>query len=164
MTNSQRGSGWTSTWLFGTPSSDRQPTQAYRGERLGLPRSGKGSIAGQGRKLGALLIDLVVAGLIASLFYHAPVTDTHAMLTQNYIGVGVWYLVTAIGHGFFGVTPGMALLSLRVVRMDGSQRVGVPRVLLRGLGIAVLVPACVWNADNRGLHDRAAGTIVLNAR
>lgn len=138
--------------------------QAYPGERLGLPESGKGSVAGQGRKLAALLIDLIVAGLIASLFMRAGYTDTSAMLRQNYLGVGVWYVITVIGHGFFGATPGIALLGMRVVRMDGTQMVGVPRAALRSLLILPIIPACVWNSDHRGLHDRAVGTIVLSAR
>lgn len=121
-------------------------------------------MAGQGRKLGALLIDIVVAGLIASLVLRTPITDTAAMVRQNYWGVLIWYVITVIGHGCFGFSPGMALLGLRVVRLDGTPRAGVLRALLRSVGVAILVPACIWDADNRGLHDRVVGTLVINAR
>ncbi len=164
VNDTQRSSRWTGSWLSGPPTADQGDRQAYPGERLDLPESGKGSVASMGRKLGGLLVDLVIAGLIGALFLRANPTDTPAMLQQNYISVGIWYVITVIGHGFFGFTPGMALLGLRVVRMDGTQMVGVPRAALRTLLIAPIIPACVWNSDNRGLHDRASGTMVLNAR
>jgi len=28
--------------------------------------------------------------------------------------------------------------------------------------VALVVPAVIWDADHRGLHDKATGTIVLN--
>jgi hypothetical protein len=30
--------------------------------------------------------------------------------------------------------------------------------------VALIVPAVIWDADHRGLHDKATGTIVLTAR
>jgi len=33
--------------------------------------------------------------------------------------------------------------------------------VLRTVLLAALVPAVVWDRDRRGLHDRAAGTVVV---
>ena len=54
-------------WLEG-PNLHDGDAGAYRGERLGLPESGPGSLAGQGRRLGALVVDWVLALLIARAF------------------------------------------------------------------------------------------------
>lgn len=154
---------WTGTWLTGTTAQRSEPL-GYRGERLGLPESGPGSVASMGRKLGALLIDLVLAGLIASLFIGARFTDTHAMQQQNYWGIVVWLVITVIGVGAFSFTPGMALLRIRVLRLDGAERVGLLRAIPRAIAVGILVPAVIWDVDNRGWHDKMVGTVVVNAR
>jgi uncharacterized RDD family membrane protein YckC len=154
---------WTGTWLTG-PAAQRDEPHGYRGERLGLPETGAGSVASMGRKLGALLIDLVIAGLISSFFVGARLMDTHAMQQQNYWGIVIWLVITVIGVGAFSFTPGMALLRLRVLRLDGARRVGLLRAIPRTIAVGILVPAVIWDADNRGLHDKMVGTLVVNAR
>ena len=53
------------SWLSGSePGSESGPND-YPGQRLGLPESGPGSIAGFGRRIAALLIDWFIAyGLV----------------------------------------------------------------------------------------------------
>src|ERR1700722_18307710 len=62
------------SWLEGPNLQDGDPG-TYRGERLGLPASGSGSLAGQGRRLGALLVDWAVAYLIIAAFGWHPSTQ-----------------------------------------------------------------------------------------
>jgi uncharacterized RDD family membrane protein YckC len=50
-----------------------------------------------------------------------------------------------------------------VMRLDGRP-VGLPRAALRTLLLVLLVPAVVTDRDGRGLHDKAAGTVVVHAR
>jgi hypothetical protein len=49
---------WTQTWLGGVRAAGVD--LGYPGERLGLPEEGSGSIAGWGRRIGALVIDWVI--------------------------------------------------------------------------------------------------------
>jgi len=61
----------------------------------------------------------------------------------------------------FGQTPGMRLFGLRLIRVDRPARVGVPRILVRTSLLVLLVPALVWDADGRGLHERFSQTAVV---
>lgn len=155
------------SWLAGTkpdkPATDGA-AQDYPGERLGLPEKGAGSVASMGKRFVAFVIDCVVAALITSLFVHPHLTDPTSMQAQNYWSLLVWGLIAVIGTSFFGLTVGMALLRIRVVRMDGTAMVGPLRALPRAVLVALIVPAVIWNSDYRGLHDRLAGTIVVNVR
>ncbi|KAA2262816.1 RDD family protein [Solihabitans fulvus] len=156
-------SRWTGSWLSGpraalAPGADAgdRPAQQWRGERLGLPRSGPGSVAGTGRRAVAFLVDAVLAGGVAGVFTfpHAP---------QNW-SLLAWFLITVVAVAFFGFTPGHALLGLRVARIDDVAMVGLPRAMLRTALIFLVIPAVVWDTDGRGLHDKATRTIVLRMR
>jgi uncharacterized RDD family membrane protein YckC len=157
-------------WLAGgklaKPAAEQPEADAerYRGEKMGLPERGVSSVSGLGRRLGALVVDCVLAGIITSLFVRAPLTDAAAMQSQNYWSLLTWFLISVVGVSFFGVTPGMALFGIRVVRLDGKSLVGPVRAATRAVLTAVVVPAVIWNAERRGLHDRATGTMVLNSR
>ncbi|CAL9626516.1 hypothetical protein SUDANB95_05944 [Actinosynnema sp. ALI-1.44] len=156
-------SKWTGSWLSG-PRSALEPgadsgdgtAQRWRGERLGLPQSGPGAVAGTGRRAFAILLDFALAMGVASVF-------TYPELPRNW-SLLAWFAITVIGVGFFGFTPGHAVFGLRVARTDGSATVGLPRAALRSLLIFPIIPAVIWDADGRCLHDKASGTIVLRAR
>jgi uncharacterized RDD family membrane protein YckC len=155
------------SWLAGTkpePSASADVTQDYPGQRLGLPETGAGSAASMGRRFIAFVLDCLVAGLVAAAFVHPHLTDPASMQAQNYWGVVAWLLIAAVGVSFFGTTVGTALLRIRVVRMDGKATVGPVRAVPRAILAALILPAAIWNVDHRGLHDRLAGTIVVNIR
>jgi uncharacterized RDD family membrane protein YckC len=127
----------------------------YPGEQFGLARSGSGSVSGILRRLGALMIDWLMCVVIAL----AVVGDKHPATTQA-VALSVFaaelYLLTALT----GFTVGKRLLGLRVVRLDG-QPVGLLWALVRTVLFLLVIPPLVLDADLRGLHDRAAGTIVI---
>jgi hypothetical protein len=37
------------------------------------------------------------------------------------------------------------------------------RPIVRTLLLIVVIPAVVWDADQRGLHDKAAGTVLIRS-
>jgi uncharacterized RDD family membrane protein YckC len=39
--------------------------------------------------------------------------------------------------------------------------VGIPRAALRTLLLCLVIPAVVFDPDQRGAHDKAAGTVVV---
>jgi uncharacterized RDD family membrane protein YckC len=68
------------------------------------------------------------------------------------------YLLTALT----GFTVGKRVLRIRVARLDGRP-VGFVWALLRTLLLLAVVPPLITDHDLRGLHDRAANTIVITA-
>ena len=105
-----------------------------------------------GRRFGALVVDWLLCLLVASL-----IGDPRR----------VWWpplLVLILEYGFFiGLftqTPGMAVVGIRCVSAADGGRIGVPRAALRGLLLALVIPAIVMDAHQRGWHDRAAGSII----
>lgn len=136
------------------------PPGDYPGERLGLPATGRGAAAGFGRRLAALTVDWLLGYLIAGLFA-GP--DALGSPNFSWTVMGVWFVLTAVAVAAFGITPGMAVLGIRVAALRANL-VGVPRALLRTALLALVLPALVRDADGRGWHDRAASTIVVRTR
>lgn len=128
-----------------------ESTQSYPGERLGLPREGSGSIGRLGRRIGALFLDYGAAYLISGFF----AWDALAILAI-FAAIQIVFIPTLQG------SPGHRIFGLRVVRADGAW-VGLWRPIIRTLLLIVVIPAVIWDADQRGLHDKAAGTILLRA-
>ncbi|PRB15590.1 RDD family protein [Microbacterium sp. MYb62] len=124
----------------------------YPGERLGLPESGPRSIARPGRRIGALLIDWTAAVILSLAFFDY---DPFATLVIFAV-VQVLFIPTA------GGSPGHRILGMRVVRLGGGW-VGLWRPLVRTLLLIFVIPAVVWDPDQRGLHDKAAGTVLIRA-
>jgi len=140
------------------PDGGPQEGIRYPGQRYDLPAHGTGSVASMGRRLTALLVDCVLATLVTSLFVHVQFARLEAL---NYWSLLTWFVLTVAGTWFFGATPGMALLGLRLARVDGHPTLPPWRAAARAALVVLIVPAVIWDADHRGLHDKATGTIVL---
>ena len=143
------------------------PTEEFRfpGNRLGLPATGPGSVAGWGRRVLALLLDWVIASLVASAVTGKPVwaggNDFNTAQLVTFFGM------TAILTGLAGGTIGHRVLGLRVLNLRAGDasgyaaQVGLLGGVVRSLLICLLIPAVVYDRDRRGLHDRAANTVVV---
>ncbi len=128
--------------------------QAYRGERLGLPESGTGSVAPTGVRLLAFTVDAIASGLVAALFVGGvPGSWSLIPFTLDYV----------LGIVLAGRTLGMYLFGLRLIRVDRTAAVDPVRAILRTVLLALLIPAVIWDRDTRGLHDRASDTAVVRA-
>lgn len=133
----------------------------YRGQQIGLPPSGPGSLAPTGRRIAAFVLDLLAAGLVASPFVERrdlPGLAAHLPGQWSLIPLALDYLV---GLLLFGRTFGMYLTGLRVIRVDATLPVGPMRALVRTVLLVALVPALVADQDFRGLHDRLTATAVI---
>ncbi|HEX9032972.1 MAG TPA: RDD family protein [Streptosporangiaceae bacterium] len=125
----------------------------YPGADLGLPEAGRGSIAGMGRRIGALLIDWLLCTFIVV-----------ALIRPGQAGVEYWTLaIFAIEDlvltALTGLTVGKRIMGIRVVRLDGRM-VGAWGLVRTGLLLAA-VPPLIVDRNLRGLHDRAANTAVV---
>ncbi|MGI5425340.1 RDD family protein [Streptomyces sp. CA-179760] len=143
------------SWLSGPRAAAEEAGVdfGYRGEQLGLPEEGPGSIARPGRRLGALAVDWGLSLLIA-----------YGLIAQNYNEAAqIWaplilFALMVLTVGTVGFTPGKRLLGLRVLALD-TGRVSPWRTLLRTVLLFLAIPALIWDRDGRGLHDRMAGTV-----
>ena len=93
-----------------------------------------------------------------------------------------WAIATAIGWLFFGGdalailavfavlqvifistvsgSVGHLLLGMRVVPVN-PKWIGVLRPLARTVLLCLVIPAFIWDKDERGLHDLLAGTVLV---
>ena len=127
--------------------------QQWAGQRLGLPESGPGSLAKLGRRALALMIDWALAMLVSQAFAGGDST-----ITLTVFAVMQLLLVATLG-----CSVGHRVLGLQVRRLDG-QYVGLWRSLLRVALILLVIPATIWDGDNRGLQDKAAGTVLVRIK
>ncbi|MFM2030983.1 MAG: hypothetical protein RI927_603 [Actinomycetota bacterium] len=125
-------------------------TANWAGKRLGLPEDGPGSLAKMGRRSLALALDWAIALMVSGAFFGGDNTATLSffMLEQ-------WLLVATLGNSF-----GHLVAGIKVQKLDGSH-VGLVSSLVRIGLILLVIPAVIWDADNRGLHDKAAKTILV---
>jgi uncharacterized RDD family membrane protein YckC len=138
---------WTGSWLSGVaPARDQGE---YPGQELGLAESGAGSVAGVGRRLVALIVDWLLCEIIAVALFHDLFLTIAVFAAET-------YLLTALT----GYTVGKRALGLRVARLDGKP-VGLLWALVRTLLFLAVIPPLVFDADLRGLHDKAANTVVI---
>ena len=140
------------SWLEGPGARRPGADQEYAGQRLGLPEHGPGSVAGFGRRLGAVTIDWVACVLIARAFSADPWVPLLVFFVENVL------LLSTLRSTF-----GMRLLSLRVDRLGAPGQVYPLRIALRTLLLCLVIPATIWDRDGRGLHDKAAGTVVVRS-
>ncbi len=135
------------------------PRDTPPGVRLGLPENGRGSVVGFGPRLGAYIIDGFVANLVVGVLFLAGLrysSDVRGLAIYLVFLLEEFVLLSTAGQ-----TLGMRLLGIRVIRLRDRGLASWPWVAVRTLLLALLFPVFLWDRDQRGLHDRAAGTVVV---
>jgi uncharacterized RDD family membrane protein YckC len=114
-------------------------------------------LAGFGRRFGALLIDWALCLVVASFYANPQIVPWPPVL--------VLIVLNTVLIGLFGRTVGMSLAGIRCISMADGGAIGLGKGFVRAILLALLIPAMIMDASRRGLHDRAAGSVVvLNAR
>ncbi|MGN6126403.1 MAG: RDD family protein [Humibacter sp.] len=124
----------------------------YPGERLGLPESGPRSVGRPGRRILGLIIDWAIASLLSFAFFHY----------DGFATLAIFAVLQYIFIPTIGGSIGHRIVGLRLVALNG-QWVGLWRPLVRTVLLCVVVPALVWDSDQRGFHDKVAGTILIRS-
>lgn len=145
-----------------------------------------GELAGRGTRLGAALLDAILAGLVfwgLSLFTPLNVFDPSGrggllvILVENTLAGFIVFLVL---HGYLlatrGQTIGKMLLHIRIVRSDGTKATLVRLAGLRYFvnSVLALIPVVGWlyglvdalmifRESRKCVHDNLADTIVIKA-
>ena len=123
---------------------------SWPGERLGFPVEGRGSVARPGRRILALLIDFALCFAVYLAFFFGSDWASLLLFAGEQI-ILLWLTGSGFGH---------LLLGLRLVKVDGTYA-GLWRPVLRTILLVLLIPALVWDSDQRGLHDVFAGTVLV---
>lgn len=91
------------SWLSGPRAAAEEAGVdfGYRGEQLGLPEQGPGSIARPGRRLGALAVDWGLCLLIA----YGLLTDSYTRAAQVWAPL-ILFVLIILTVGSLGFTPG----------------------------------------------------------
>lgn len=145
------------SWLQGPGS--RGPDLGYPGQRLGLPRTGAGSVGRFGRRLVAAVTDWALCQLVAYAVLGVPVVGAGA---GSFWVLAFYALENLLLVGTLGHTLGHRLLGLHVRALHGGPATPL-QVVVRTVLLCLFLPAMFWDRDGRGLHDKAAGTLIVRA-
>lgn len=134
---------------------DLEPSR-WPGERLGLPEHGPRSVGRIGRRFLAIFIDWGIAMLLGLLFgqYNSAVYSWATFLL--FLVMQILFIPT------IGGSIGHRLTGLRVVPISGGW-VGPWRPIVRTVLLCLVIPVLVWDSDQRGFHDKIAGTVLIRA-
>ncbi|QTV79721.1 RDD family protein [Microbacterium sp. NIBRBAC000506063] len=136
---------------------------SYPGERLGLPESGPGSIAHLGRRVIALILDYSAATILAVAFFgYDPWALPGEAGWTHFAPMLVFAAMQIVFIPTIGGSPGHRVLGMRLIRAGGGWT-GLWRPIVRTALLLLVIPAVVWDADHRALHDKAAGTVLVRA-
>ena len=131
------------------------PPSDVPGQRLGLPLSGAGAVAGWGRRIVAIVIDWFIALLSSNVL-----VGTHGELRRTLGPLVVLFVELSIMTILSGSSIGQRITGVAVRTPQGGP-LPPARVLLRSLLLCLAIPAVVYDRDQRGLHDLAAGSITV---
>lgn len=126
------------------------PSADWPGKSLGLPASGPRSVARIGRRAAAIAIDWAIAYGLALLWAGG----------EGWVTLATFAALQILFISTVGGSVGHLLLGLRVVPIRPGL-VGVLKPTVRTALLCLVIPAAIWDADQRGMHDRLAGTVLV---
>ena len=121
-----------------------------------------------------MAVDWLLSLAVSSVLF--PADDARAMgllagaplATLAVFGISTAVLVALLGHTIGHRLVGVGVVRLRDVAGDGDvagtarQRPpGLVAAVVRTALLCLVIPAAVWDGDGRGLHDVAAGTVIV---
>ncbi|CAM3189579.1 RDD family protein [Arthrobacter ulcerisalmonis] len=107
-------------------------------------------MARAGRRIAAIIIDWTIALLISNFAFGG---DSWATLA-------IFAIEQTILVGTLGYSIGHRALGIHVIRRGGGAP-GPLAGLLRALLLCLVIPAVIFDPDQRGLHDRAMNTLLV---
>ncbi|WP_233205919.1 RDD family protein [Cryobacterium sp. Y82] len=126
------------------------PPSKWPGERLGLPQRGPNSIGRPGRRMLGFAIDWAIAIGVSKVFFNY---DPAANLI-------IFVILQIVFIPTIGASIGHRLVGLRIISIHGGW-VGLWRPIVRSVLLGIALPALVWDSDQRGFHDKIAGTALI---
>ncbi|MPZ60876.1 MAG: RDD family protein [Propionibacteriales bacterium] len=143
---------------YRAPVTEDYSGPSYPGQHLGLPESGAGSAAGWGRRVLALVVDWFLSMMAVGTFVGTEIWSGGGAAQWAPLGVFAvqrWVLTTSLGGSAGQLICRIHVHSVAAVRVTAWQ------VLLRTVLLCLVIPPLITNRDRRGMHDMAAGTVVV---
>ncbi|MEO0048695.1 MAG: hypothetical protein RL556_27, partial [Actinomycetota bacterium] len=103
-----------------------------------------------------ITVDWAVSVLLAFAFFKHEASGYY----DNNVALSVFALEQILLIATAQASIGHRILGLKLVRLDG-QPVGILPAVIRTALLLLVIPAAIWDADNRGLHDKAAKTALV---
>jgi hypothetical protein len=103
-----------------------------------------------GRRIAAILIDWLLAVIISVTFFHY----------NGFATLGVFAVMQMIFLITIGGSIGHIVLRMRLTPLAGGY-IGIWRPIVRTLLVCLVIPAVIYDQDQRGLHDRAIASVLV---
>jgi hypothetical protein len=112
-------------------------------------------VARLGRRIAAIAIDWGLALLLSWSFFRSEDGTANPWITLGLFAAEQFVFLLVINGSI-----GHLLLRMRVVPLRGGY-LGLWRPLVRTVLLCLAIPALIWDQDQRGLHDKVAGTVLV---
>lgn len=130
----------------------------YPGASLGLPETGRGSLAPWRHRVAALIVDWAASMAVAVGAFGVGVLRDSDWRAQ--MPLVVFFVEASILTALMGASFGQLLAKIGVARLDGAPVRWWQAVLRTGLKCLV-IPVLVVGAERRNLADLMLGTVVV---
>lgn len=138
--------------------TDEQP---YPGQRIGLPETGRGSLASWFARIAALILDWAVCMVVAVAVFGPGVLRDSGW--KAWMILVIFFVESSVLGALAGGSFGQLIARIGIVRLDGRP-LGWARAVARAGLICLVLPTVVIGADRRALNDLLLGTVVVNRR
>jgi uncharacterized RDD family membrane protein YckC len=126
-----------------------------------MPESGPGAAAGWGRRILALVIDWFMSLLVtAAITGHNPWAFTSTGQATERYAILVMTAEIVILTSLIQGSAGQVVVRIAVRRVGGGSLDPI-RALVRTVLILLVIPAVIYNRDQRGLHDLVVDSVVV---
>ena len=122
----------------------------WPGKKFGLPAEGPRSTPTYLRRVAGLGIDWAIAVGISVAFF-----DYNGLWT-----LAIFIVLQMVGGLLLAGSPGHLIAGIRIAPISGGA-LGILAPLVRQLLVAAVITAVMVDEDQRGVHDRLVGTILV---
>lgn len=133
----------------------------YPGQSLGLPRQGRGSLAGWWPRIGALVGDWAASMVVAVAIFGSGVISDSGW--RSFMILAVYFVEASLLTALTGGSFGQLIARIGIVRIDGAA-LGWWRPVVRTALKCLVIPHIVVGAERRPLTDMMLGTVVVSRR
>ena len=103
-----------------------------------------------GRRFVGILIDWILCYAIGAVFFDA----------NQFAILGIFALEQIVLVGTLGFSIGHRVMGMQVQNANGGPA-GFAAAVVRGILLCLVLPAVIFDQDQRGVHDRAMNTILV---
>ncbi|ADD44536.1 RDD family protein [Stackebrandtia nassauensis] len=116
-----------------------------------------------GQRFAALIVDWILCVLLGNGLVAVNVLPELEYPVWPSVLMALYY---AVFVGFFTQTVGMRLAKIHCVNAAEGTPLGLPRALLRGVLVVLVIPILTAFSDphRRGLHDKLSGSAVIRPK